>query len=112
VIFTQTAPSTAEEWIERLSSQDNLTASEPKAVELAGASGVSLDVSVPDGQSEYVLLREGFGEWTASAGRPHRVWILEVGGELLVILTDAPERAFDNWVATVEDVLATIVWAE
>lgn len=112
VIFTQAAPSTAEEWIERLSSDANLTASEPEVVELGGASGVTLDVSVPQGQSDVVLLREGFGEWTASAGRPHRVWILEVGGELLVILTDAPERAFDSWAATVEDVLATIVWAE
>ena len=112
LIFTQAAPSTADEWIERLSSDANLTTSEPDVVELAGASGVTLDVSLQDEEGQVVLFREAFGEWSLEAGRPHRVWILEVGGELLVILTDAPERAFDSWVATVEDVLATIVWAE
>lgn len=112
VLFTQTGPTTTDEWLERLSSGDSLTASEPDIVEIGGASGIRLDITVPDGQEDVVLVREAFGEWSMSPGRPSRVWILEVGGEVLVILTDAPERAFDSWAATVEEALSTIVWAQ
>ena len=112
VVFTELGPDTVEGWIEGLTSNGSLTVSEPAVVELDGAPGLSVELSLSEGEQEAILFREGWGDWNVAPGRPNRVWVTEVGGEVVAILADAPEAKFDEWVATVEEVLGTIHWTE
>lgn len=110
VVFTQFGPDSVDDWVERLATDQLLTASEPRVVDIGGAEGVSVDVRVAEEGAEIPLIREAWGEWTVDDGRPNRLWIVDVDGEIVVILTDAPDGAFDTWIETVEQVLATIEW--
>jgi hypothetical protein len=112
VVFTELGPDTVEGWIAGLTSNESLTVSEPSVVELDGAPGLSVDLRLSDGAQEAILFREGWGDWNVAPGRPNRVWVTEVGGEVVAILADAPEATFDEWVATVEEVLSTVDWSE
>lgn len=112
VVFTELGPDTVDGWIQGLTSNARLTVSEPSVIELDGAPGLSVDVSLNEGEREAILFREGWGDWTVTPDRPNRVWAVEVAGEVVVIVTDAPAAAFDDWVVQVEEVLGTIDWSE
>lgn len=43
-------------------------------------------------------------------GYPNRVWVVDLDGEAMAILTEASENSFENWTGRVEDVLATLEW--
>lgn len=111
VIFTTVGPNTVEEWLERFEADAYVT-TEPEPVEIGGAPGFTLDLRLAEGIDEVLLINEGTAAWAAEADRPHRIWVLDVSGEPIVILTDAPERAFESWTAVVEDALATLEWGE
>lgn len=110
--FTSLGPDTIEDWVSLASRNPAISATDPEPVDLGGATGVSVDLRLNEGEQEVPLLREGWGEWTVSAGRPNRLWIVEAGGEVVLILTDAPESAFDAWIGTVSEVLRTIDWSQ
>ena len=110
VTFTELGPDTVDGWVQELTANPSLTVTEPEVVDIGRATGVSLDLELSEG--EVVLFEEAWGEYVVTADRPNRAWVLDVGGEVVLIVTDAPAAAFDNWVATVEDVLGTIAWSE
>jgi hypothetical protein len=89
--------------------------SEPAAAEVGSAEGVVLDLRLAEGQDEAysssrTLFEDSEGAWVVEPDRPSRIWIVDVDGEAVMIVTDAPERAFDNWVAVVEEALSTVEW--
>ena len=111
VVFTRVGPDTVDGWLEELGSADRWGLTEPAPVEVGSASGVMLDLELAEDAPEAGLFTEAtWGEWTVSPERPNRIWLLDVDGETVMIVTDAPERAFDNWVALVEEALATLEW--
>ena len=112
VILHRPEADSVEAYADTLRARDGLVVTEAEVTEVGGAAGVVFDFDVTEEAGEVILLREGWGEWTAEANRPTRAWVVAVGGEPVVILTDAPERAFDNWVPVVEEALATLKWFE
>jgi hypothetical protein len=110
--FTSLGPDTVEEWVEQLTSGEHFTATTPEPVDLDGAPGFELDVELAEGQAEWVLFSEGWGEWLVSPGRPTRIWVVESPGGTVLITTDAPPGAFDAWTETVQEALSTLDWEE
>ena len=117
--FTTTGPETVDAWVESVTSAEQLVASEPVEVDIGGAAGYRVDLEVSDAASEercfnpgrcYSLFQDDSGYWPIVEGRPTRAWFVDVDGETLAIVTDAPERAFDEWAASAEEVLATLEW--
>jgi hypothetical protein len=111
VAFTRVGPDTVDAWLEELGASDAYVLTDPAPVEVGAASGVVLDLELADGESEAGLFEEAsWGHWAVSPDRPNRLWLLDVGGETVLIVTDAPERAFESWIAVVEEALATLEW--
>ncbi len=112
VIFTTIGPETVEAWVDQLTSAPEFIVTDPEAFELDGAPGQVLDVRMAEESGEEVLFGEGTTEWSVVPNRPNRVWIVDVDGETVLIVTEAVETAFENWVAVVEDALATLKWSD
>lgn len=111
VAFTRVGPDTVDGWLEELRSSSRFVLTEPAPVQVGSASGVVLDLELAADAEEAPLFTEAaWGEWTVTPDRPNRVWLLDVDGETVMIVTDAPESAFENWVALVEEALATLEW--
>jgi hypothetical protein len=113
IVFTELGPDTVEGWIDEVTSGAMFTASEPAAVELDGAAGFMIDFSLAEGETEATLFEEAtWGAWTVASDRPNRLWVVDSPGGTILIVTDAPERAFDGWVESVDEALATLEWSE
>lgn len=112
VIFTTRGPETVEEWVDQLTSAPEYTVTDSEPIELDGAPGQVLDLRLAEESGEAILFSEGSAGWVIVPNRPNRVWIVDVDGETVLIVTEAVERAFENWVAVVEDALATLKWSD
>lgn len=113
VVFTAAGPDTVQGWLDQIASDESFVASEPAPVELDGASGFTVDFVLAEGEEEAALFEEAsWGFWAVTPERPNRAWVLDAPDGTLLIVTDAPERAFDNWVAVVDAALATLQWRE
>lgn len=112
IVLTRTGPDAVEGWVERLTAESSLTVSEPRPVEIGGAAGVTMDAQLSEGESEYVLMRDGTVSWNIDPVSVNRLWIVDVDGEAILIVTEANESAFESWTATVEDALSTLEWGE
>jgi hypothetical protein len=111
VAFTRQGPDTVDAWIQQLTSTPQLVLTEPEAVDLGGALGYVLDVSLgPEGGEVTLFADQADNQWAVSVGRPNRVWIVDVDGETVMIATDAPEEDFESWAQTAEAALSTIEW--
>lgn len=117
---TREGPASVDEWTEAIVAKDRMVVGDPEVVEIGGAPGVAMDIR-PTGEgcvSRYGsvlgecwrMFADQSGYWAVVESRPTRAWIIDVAGETLVILTDAPEDAFEDWARLVEDVLATLEW--
>lgn len=119
--FTRTGPETVNDWIAAVTTADQLEASEPEAVEIGGMPGFRVDLEVSEAASAercfndgrcYTLFQDEAGYWPVEEGRPTAAWFLDVNGETVAIVTDSREDTFDEWTATVEEILATLEWGE
>ena len=119
------SPDTPDERVERLTTAGALDATEPTPVELDGASGHVFDVRLSDaaagcsaggsslgGRCYTIHGPEGEWVWVIEEGRPSRMWVLEVNGDTVVMSSDAREDRFEEWVPTMERVVATIQWPD
>jgi hypothetical protein len=119
------SPDTPEQWVERLTSNEALDASEPAPIDIGGAPGHVLDVRLNEPGPECVAGGSALGGtclpihgpedgyvWVIEGDRPARIWVVDVGGQTVMLSTDAREDRFENWAATMDEVLATIEWSE
>ena len=126
VTFTQQGPPTVDEWVTLLTSTEQIEVTEAEAIEIDGAAGFVLDATASEAAAEggpgicmnpgadrcWTLFEDPGGFWSIDEGRTNRLWILDVDGETVLIVTEASEAGFDDWTAIVEEALATLVWAE
>jgi hypothetical protein len=112
VVWHRPDAESVDAWVQTLGERQGLILTDPRPTEVGGAPGVVFDLDVSEEAGELGLFRAGQATWTAESGRPNRIWVVAVGGEPIMILTDAPERAFENWVAVVEEALTTLEWSE
>ncbi len=119
--LSRSGEETVDAWVERVTTAEQLEATEPVETEIGGASGYRVDLRTSDAAGDatcfnpgrcYTLFTDESGYWPVIEGRPTRAWFLDVDGETIVIATDAPERAFEEWAATVEGVLGTLTWTD
>ena len=106
VTFTQQGPPTVDEWITLLTSTEQIEVTEPEA---EGGPGICMN---PGADRCWTLFEDPGGFWSVDEGRTNRLWIVDVGGETVLIVTEASEAGFDDWTAIVEEALATLAWAE
>jgi hypothetical protein len=119
------SPDTPAQWVERLTTVESLDASEPEPIEIGGAPGQVFDVRLNELGPECVAGGGTLGGvclpihgpedgyvWVIEDDRPARIWVLDVGGQTLVLTTDAREDRFEDWAATMDEVLATVEWSE
>lgn len=126
VTFTKQGPPSVDEWVTLLTSTEQIEVTEPRPIELDGAAGFTLDGTAsaaageggpgicadPSAERCWTLFEDPGGFWSIDEGRTNRIWIVDVDGETILIVTDAPEAAFGDWSATVEEALATLEWSE
>ena len=126
VALTQQGPPTVDEWVTLLTSTEQIEVTEPEAIELDGAEGFVLDATASASAAEggpgicmnpgadrcWTLFEDPGGFWSIDEGRTNRLWIVDVDGETLLIVTEAPDAAFADWSAVVEEALGTLVWGE
>lgn len=112
VVFSLLGPATVQEWSDQLTSAERYVTTVPAPVELGGAPGVVFDVETADPEQPAILFQDAARgmSWEVAGNRPNRVWIVDVGGRPVLIVTDAPDRAFEGWVAEAEEVLSTLTW--
>ena len=108
-----------EERVNGLTSNANLLTSDPAPVTIGGASGFAVDTRVnpddpptPDcwGYGRCFRLTSAGGGIYFLPERQIRLWIIDLEGQTTVIGTTTRETAFEDWVAIVEDALATLEW--
>jgi hypothetical protein len=96
----------------------DIVSTEPAPIELGSAVGYVVDVRLSDDPEEVcgfgigpcsTLLTEGDG-WSVVEDTPNRLWVVDVNGETVVIVTEASEASFETWATEVDEVLSTITW--
>lgn len=117
VAFSTFGPETVEEWRTQLTEDPNLDVTEPEAVEIDGAQGFWVDVTLSDEagtvgcfQGRCTHLIEDFPGWSIFEGLPNRIWVVDVEGTAVFIAAESSEGDFEEFVAEVEGVLATLTW--
>jgi hypothetical protein len=118
VVFSTGGPDSVDGWLELLASNTDIVSTEPAPIELGSAVGYVVDVRLSDDPEEVcgfgigpcsTLLTEGDG-WSVVEDTPNRLWVVDVNGETVVIVTEASEASFETWATEVDEVLSTITW--
>lgn len=116
--MTTSGPDTVDEWITEVTEGERRTVTEPEPIEIGGAPGYVVDIT-PTGEgcvdrfgarACFNLFSDSSGYWPVQENRPSRAWIVDVHGETLLIVTDAPTGGFADWVEVVGEALATLEW--
>ena len=119
--ISRSGEETVDAWVDKVTTAEQLEATEPVEVEIGGAAGYRVDLRTSDEASSasclnngrcYTLFQDDSGYWPVVEGRTTRAWFVDVEGETLAIATDAPDSAFEEWVTTVEAALATLEWTD
>lgn len=104
-----------------LTTTEALAAGEPQPLEVGGAPGHVIDVRLGEDpppclgtrETSCYPIHEAFENaviWVVAAGRPVRIWIVDVEGQTVMIATDARRDRFDDWVARFEEVIFLWEW--
>lgn len=121
IAFTRTGPDSVDDWLAAVATAEQLVASEPIATEIGGMSGYRVDLEVSEQASAdrcfnegrcYTLFQDASGYWPVEEGRPTALWLIDVDGETVAIATDSRAATFDDWAASVEEILATLEWRD
>jgi hypothetical protein len=118
--FLLKSPDTVDDWVENLTTNQELDATEPQPTEIGGAAGYVVDVALTENAREcvevgatdtcFVLHRDTKHASYILDGRPARIWIVAVGGETVLLWTDAREDRFADWASGMETILQTLEW--
>jgi hypothetical protein len=114
LVFHRPDADTVDAALDVLRSRSTLSLTDPAPVDIGGAQGVVFDLSLADDAApdEVTLFEDpSLGAWSIERGRPNRIWLVDVDGTILMIVTDAPAGAFDTFVATADAALATLEWS-
>jgi hypothetical protein len=114
LVFHRPDADTVDAALGTLSSRTTLSLTDPAPVDIGDAPGVVFDLRLAeDAAPDEVTLFEdpSLGAWSVARDRPNRIWLVDVEGTILMILTDAPAGAFDSHVAAADAALATLEWS-
>jgi uncharacterized protein YjbI with pentapeptide repeats len=114
-------PEQAEEWISWFQRHPNLDTSKPVPVNVGGASGMRIDVTITSTPQNYPVEVCGeqpcvplypTSEFAISSyeGSKDRFVIVDVGGETVLIDVFAPAHRFDEFLPKAQEVLDSVEW--
>lgn len=124
LVFTTVGAADIDAWVELLTADAALVASEPEAAEVGSLQALTLEVRLADdwtarpaGCLDPCRLvfdhrpspDEAYG-WALFQDHPNRVWLVDVGGVPVAIFAEATEARFEAWVVEVEEALAGLAW--
>ena len=108
------APDSVDGWVEYFQKHPNLRTEKPVPVTVGGASGVRIDAvvaSVPDGHPAwFCVLNDGTTIQDNTKGGRFRTFILNVGGETVLIAIRAPGDKPEGFLAKAQKVVNTVEW--
>jgi hypothetical protein len=121
------APQNAKEWVSWFQRHPNLDTSKPGPVSVGGASGKHIDVTITSAPENYpqdlcgdstVFVEPCVPLYPLSDGHPlrsyegwrDRFFILDVGGELVIIDVGAPTDKFEEFLPKAQKVLDSVEW--
>jgi class 3 adenylate cyclase/tRNA A-37 threonylcarbamoyl transferase component Bud32 len=108
------APDSVDGWVEWLQKHPNLETEKPVPVTVGGASGVRVDAvvaSVPKGHPAWFwVLSDGATIQDDVKGGRIRTFILNVGGETVLIAIRAPGDKFEGFLPNAQKVVNTVEW--
>jgi hypothetical protein len=114
LVFHRPDADTVDAALGTLRSRTTLSLTDPAPVDVGDAPGVVFNLSLAeDAAPDEVTLFEdpSLGAWSIERSRPNRIWLVDVEGTILMIVTDAPAGAFDSFAATADAALATLEWS-
>lgn len=124
LVFTTAGSPDIAGWSAKLTGDPNMTVTEPSETQIGSAVGVVLDVELAEGASAGPFCEEPCAElfaaaptpdanygWSLYAGFRDRVWLVDVGGEVVAVFAEAPIGQFDEFIVGVEAALAGLVWS-
>jgi len=108
------APDSVDGWVEWFQKHPNLRTEKPLPVTVGGASGVRMDAvvaSVPDGHPAWFwVLNDGTTIQDNTKGGRFRTFILNVGGETVLIAIRSPRDKPEGFLPKAQKVVNTVEW--
>lgn len=106
-------PDTVDEWVAQFTATDAFEVSEPQPITLDGIAGFVLDLRLADGVAATdapPVLDDSELPFTIREGFTARVWIIDLPGEALAIVTSAPDSEFADWGGQVSAAVDSLRW--
>ena len=113
VLFTTAGRDSVDAWVEYLTSNSRILATEPQATEIGGLPAVTIDVRNTGQPMDLFIYAPAPGEsatWGIPEGGVDRIHLVEADGVIVAILIEAPEEDFDEFATAVDNALATLEW--
>lgn len=113
VLFTTAGRDSIDAWVEYLTNNSRLVATEPRPTEIGGQPATTVDVRNAGEPTDLLSYSPAPGEnatWGIPGGGVDRIHLVEVEGVTIAILIEAPEEDFDEFAAGVDAALATLEW--
>ena len=124
VVLTTAGPSDVDGWVDHLTTDTEVLASEAPSFEVGGLPASVIDAALADSAAPkpecdsdpcFVLFSVDFHQqsnttYALVADHPTRIWLLDVRGETVAIIAEAPMASFDGWVVEVEAALTELEW--
>jgi hypothetical protein len=113
LLFTTAGRDSVDEWVEYLTTDPRLIATEVQDIEIGGQPGVFTDVRLTGDSFTLFTYAPAPGdnaEWEVATGAADRVYLVEVDGTIIAILAEAPEDDFEDWTSAIDATLATLEW--
>jgi hypothetical protein len=112
ILFTTAGRDSTSEWIEYLTTDSRLVATEPQETEVGGEPAAVLDIRLsgePFTLFGYAPQPLENASWEVVPGGTDR-YLIDFDDVTVAIFAEAPEADFEDWIATVEATLATLEW--
>ena len=113
VLFTTAGRDSVDAWVEYLTNNSRLIATEPQTTEIGGQPATTIDVRNADESVDLFIYAPAPGvgaTWGIPEGGVDRIHLVEVDGVTIAILIEAPEEDFDEFATAVDAALATLEW--
>ncbi len=113
VVFTVGGPESVDAWVEYLTTDDLMIATEPQITDIGGQTATTIDVRLSGDPFDLFTYAPAPGDlavWGIEPGAADRIHLVEVDGVTIAIIIEAPEAAFEEFAAAVDASLATLEW--
>lgn len=113
VLFTVGGPGSVEAWLEFLTTDERMIATEPQPSDIGGRPATTVDVRLTGPSFTMFTYAPAPGEnagWGISDGSANRIHLVAFDDVTVAILIEAPEDEFEEFASAVDASLITMEW--